>query len=79
MDTNLVVSINQVNCIVYIDYYYCSKSQSRDSYRYVPIVEHAIHDFYETLFDQFTNYYNNLSSIRYSLLLSNLVYPSKAK
>ncbi len=92
MDTNLVVPIDERNCVVHMDYYYdpetttklaeedsrkdshrvqkediylCEnvqlglESQAYDSGRYVPTVEHAMHDFHKTLFDQLENYYNN--------------------
>ncbi|CAF3862157.1 unnamed protein product [Rotaria sp. Silwood2] len=92
MDTNLVVPIDERNCIVHMDYYYCPQSttktaendsqkdsnvvqqedislcenvqlglesQAYDSGRYVPTVEHAMHDFHKTLFNQLENYYNN--------------------
>jgi choline monooxygenase len=94
MDTNLVVPIDERNCIVHIDYYYCPQSttkvteldlrkdshrvqeedvylcenvqlglesQAYDSGRYVPTVEHAMHDFHKTLHDQLENYYNHYS------------------
>lgn len=92
MDTNLVVPIDERNCLVHMDYYYDPKtttkeaeeesrkdsdhvqkedmylcenvqlgleSQAYDSGRYVPTVEHAMHDFHKTLFDQLESYYKN--------------------
>ncbi len=92
MDTNLVVPIDERNCIVHMDYYYdpqsttkiaeeqsrndsnrvqnediylCEniqlglQSQAYDSGRYVPTVEHAMHDFHQTLFNQLESYYYN--------------------
>ncbi|CAF1053410.1 unnamed protein product [Rotaria magnacalcarata] len=92
MDTNLVEPIDERNCVVHMDYYYCPKSttkeveeksqkdsevvqgediylcenvqiglesQAYNSGRYVPTVEHAMHDFHTTLFDQLEHYYNN--------------------
>lgn len=92
MDTNLVVPIDERNCLVHMDYYYdpqsttrtaeelsrmdshrvqnediylCEsvqlglESQAYDSGRYVPTVEHAMHDFHRTLFEQLKNYYSD--------------------
>lgn len=91
MDTNLVVPIDERNCIVHMDYYYCPKSvtkadetksqkdselvqqqdiylcenvqlglesQAYDSGRYVPLVEHPMHDFHKSLYDQLEHYFN---------------------
>lgn len=95
MDTNLVVPIDERNCLIHMDYYYdpqsttrtaeelsrtdshrvqnediylCEsvqlglESQAYDSGRYVPTVEHAMHDFHRTLFDQLKNFYSNQST-----------------
>ncbi|UJR25545.1 hypothetical protein I4U23_006891 [Adineta vaga] len=92
MDTNIVVPIDECNCLVHIDYYYCPQtttksveenerndsrrvqkediylcenvqlglqSQAYDTGRYVPTVEHAMHSFHQTLFNELESYYDN--------------------
>lgn len=92
MDTNLVIPIDERNCVVHMDYYYdpqsttklaeessridstrvqdediylCEnvqlglESQAYDSGRYVPTVEHAMHDFHRILFNQLHTYYQH--------------------
>ncbi|CAF1025877.1 unnamed protein product [Adineta ricciae] len=92
MDTNIVVPIDEQNCIVHMDYYYdprtttqqleenerndsrrvqkediylCEnvqlglQSNAYDTGRYVPTVEHGMHSFHQTLFNELEHYYRN--------------------
>jgi choline monooxygenase len=58
-------SRNDSNRVQNEDIYLCEniqlglQSQAYDSGRYVPTVEHAMHDFHQTLFNQLESYYYN--------------------
>lgn len=91
MDTNVIVPVDERNCLVHIDYYFSPQSagkedeeksrvdshrvqeediylceqvqlglesQAYDSGRYVPTIEHAMHSFHQTLYDELQVYYD---------------------
>jgi choline monooxygenase len=96
MDTNIVVPVDERNCIVHIDYYSCPidrtktndeqslqeshrvqeediylceqvqlglESQAYDSGRYAPTVEHAMHSFHRTIYDELRYQYEQHKNI----------------